>query len=267
MSGHPAIKAVAAALVTGVAMAGDGERCTKGGAIPDGGSIERTVEVPPAPSPQVITGLRVRLEGTHPWVGDLTAAVIHPSGLAVTLIDRPGIPSSGFPGPWGCGGDDFRCTLSDDAAAAIESTCSFGPPPVLSGSLRPNGPLAALVGLPPGGAWRIVVGDAVAGDAGSLALACLELSVAPDCNGNGTPDADDIGSGASSDSDGDGVPDECACRADIDGDHDVDAADLAAMLAAWGPCPACPADLDRDGEVTATDLTSLLAGWGGCGPG
>jgi hypothetical protein len=267
MSGALAIRAVAAALVTGAAVAGDGEWCGSGAAIPDGGSLERLIAVPPPAAPQVITGVRVRLEGTHPWVGDLTAAIVHPSGLAVTLIDRPGIPSNGFPGPWGCGGDDFRCTLSDEAAAAIESTCSFGPPPVLTGSLRPNGPLAALVGLPPDGVWRIVVGDAVAGDAGSLALACLELSVSPDCNGNGTPDANDIASGASVDTDGDGVPDECDCSSDIDGDGDVDAADLAAILAAWGPCSGCPADLDGDGAVAATDLTSLLAGWGDCGQG
>ncbi|UCE01914.1 MAG: NF038122 family metalloprotease [Candidatus Latescibacterota bacterium] len=33
--------------------------------------------------------------------------------------------------------------------------------------------------------------------------------VAPDCNGNGIPDVDDIANGTSADADGDGVPDEC----------------------------------------------------------
>jgi hypothetical protein len=45
----------------------------------------------------------------------------------------------------------------------------------------------------------------------------------------------------------------------------VDGADLAALLAAWGPCPAksaCPADLNGDGQVGAADLTILLASWG-----
>lgn len=266
MRGRTTIAAFLAAWCAAPALAG-AERCVDGGPIPDGGSLERTVEVPLPPSPQVITGVRVRLEGTHPWVGDLKATLIHPSGLAVTLIDRPGIPSTGFPGPWGCGGDDFRCTLADDAAGAIESTCSFGPPPVLSGSLRPNGPLAALAGLPTGGAWRLVIEDAVAGDAGSLTLACLDLDVAPDCNGNGTPDADDLASGASSDANGDGIPDECACVADLDGNGEVAAADLATVLSSWGACRGCPADLDRDGQVGSTDLTRLLAEWGACGGG
>ncbi len=50
---------------------------------------------------------------------------------------------------------------------------------------------------------------------------------------------------------------------DLDGDGDVDAADLAALLAAWGPCDGCPADLDDDGVVGASDLAALLASWTG----
>ncbi len=52
---------------------------------------------------------------------------------------------------------------------------------------------------------------------------------------------------------------------DLDGDGDVDAADLAGLLAAWGPCPptaACAADLDGDGEAGPADLAILLANWG-----
>jgi hypothetical protein len=210
------------------------EVCGTAVAIPDGGSVERVLVVPAPPAPRSIVSVRVRLEGTHPWVGDLRATLVHPSGLAVTLLDRPGLPSTGFPGPWGCGGDDFRCTLADDAPTPVESTCSFGPPPVLSGTLRPNAPLSALVGLAPEGAWRLVVDDAVAGDAGTLTLACLELTLA------------------------------AACPADLDGNAAVDAADLAAILAAWGPCAGCPADLDGDGQVAASDLTATLAAWGSC---
>jgi hypothetical protein len=56
----------------------------------------------------------------------------------------------------------------------------------------------------------------------------------------------------------------CDTSGDLDGDCAVDAADLAALLAAWGPCGkgACPADLDGDGTVGAADLTMLLANWG-----
>jgi hypothetical protein len=53
--------------------------------------------------------------------------------------------------------------------------------------------------------------------------------------------------------------------ADLDGDGDVDAADLAILLGAWGTCPDpldCPADLDGDGSVSASDLAMLLGSWG-----
>lgn len=51
---------------------------------------------------------------------------------------------------------------------------------------------------------------------------------------------------------------------DLDGDDDVDIADLVGLLQNWGPCPseACLADLDSDGFVAVNDLMLLLAGWG-----
>jgi hypothetical protein len=75
------------------------------------------------------------------------------------------------------------------------------------------------------------------------------------------------------DDDADGVGDTCDCPADIARSSStkptVDAADLAELLANWGPCPApCPADLAPpglpDGEVGAADLAILLASWGAC---
>ena len=59
---------------------------------------------------------------------------------------------------------------------------------------------------------------------------------------------------------------EC-CLADLDGDGDIGAADLATLLGSWGPCSPdqdCPADLDADGEVAAFDLAILLGSWGPC---
>ncbi len=49
---------------------------------------------------------------------------------------------------------------------------------------------------------------------------------------------------------------------DLDGDGDVDAADLAQLLGSWGPCVCCPADFDVDGTVGASDLAILLGAWG-----
>ena len=55
---------------------------------------------------------------------------------------------------------------------------------------------------------------------------------------------------------------------DIDGDGDVDLADLAGLLSCYGAClsdgrydPVC--DLDHDGCVELADLAALLAGYGG----
>ncbi len=47
--------------------------------------------------------------------------------------------------------------------------------------------------------------------------------------------------------------------ADLNGDGQVNAADLSLMLAAWGSAGA--ADLNRDGSVNGLDLTDLLAQW------
>ena len=52
---------------------------------------------------------------------------------------------------------------------------------------------------------------------------------------------------------------------DFNGDGSVNGADLAALLAQWGPCDAppasCAADLNADGQVNGADLATLLANW------
>lgn len=51
------------------------------------------------------------------------------------------------------------------------------------------------------------------------------------------------------------------CAADLDGNGDVGAADLATLLASWGTAGA---DLGGDGLTDAADLAALLASWGAC---
>jgi hypothetical protein len=63
------------------------------------------------------------------------------------------------------------------------------------------------------------------------------------------------------------VPDVPPCPADLFTDGIVNAADLGAVLTAWGPCGGpCTADIDGDGQVGASDLSLLLASWGPCAP-
>jgi hypothetical protein len=53
------------------------------------------------------------------------------------------------------------------------------------------------------------------------------------------------------------------CPADLDGNNDVGAPDLAILLGAWGNSGG-PADLDGNGSVGAPDLAVLLGEWGPC---
>jgi hypothetical protein len=59
------------------------------------------------------------------------------------------------------------------------------------------------------------------------------------------------------------VVDECV--GDLDGNGQVNGADLAILLGAWGACVGCPADMNGSGGVDGADLAILLGGWGGCG--
>ena len=54
------------------------------------------------------------------------------------------------------------------------------------------------------------------------------------------------------------------CPGDLDGDNDVDIADLAVLLAHYGETGASPndGDLDHDGDVDVADLAALLAVYG-----
>ena len=241
------------------------EWCLSPVTVPDNGTVVQTLTVSPTADVRTIIGVRVRLTVTHPWVGDLAFRLRHPSGAEVVLLDRPGMPSVGFPGPWGCGGDNIDCWLDDVAANAAESTCVLGATPVLAGTLRPTGSLASLRGLAPQGTWSLVASDGVAGDSGQITAACIEITTAPDCNGNGIADSADIAAGTSVDADLNGVPDECGCSADFDGNGAVNGADLAQLLGAWGACAACGFDLTGDGQVLGDDLAVLLSSWGACG--
>lgn len=53
------------------------------------------------------------------------------------------------------------------------------------------------------------------------------------------------------------------CGADLDEDGAVSGADLAALLASWGPTGG-RSDLDGDGSVGGADLALLLSVWGAC---
>jgi subtilisin-like proprotein convertase family protein len=210
-------------------------------AVPDGlDSALRSVVVPPTAPGTTIASVRVSVELTHPWIGDLRVVLRHPSGTEVLLVDRPGFTGAagglGFPGPWGCGGNGFDVTFGDSAIIAAEEACeTVGV--AMVGEKRPTVALATLVGLPPSGSWDLVIEDQVAGDAGTLMGFCLEITTAT----------------------------LVTCPEDLDRDGSVAGSDLAILLGLWGqPCVGCGADLTGDGQVDAADLALLLGGWGVC---
>jgi hypothetical protein len=55
-----------------------------------------------------------------------------------------------------------------------------------------------------------------------------------------------------------------SCNADLDGDEQVGATDVLALLLAWGSDPQGAPDFDRDGSVGAADLLAQIAVWGPC---
>lgn len=234
-----AVTLVAAALVGAASATASAQSvCVTGAnAIPDGaGSVSRVIDVPTPATPSVIASLTVSAVVTHPWVGDLRIVLRHPSGAEVVLLDRPGIPSIGFPGPWGCGGDGMDVLFDDSAATGAESTCETSGI-AIAGARHPAEPLAAFAGLASDGTWTLEVVDEVAGDSGSLGAVCLNIVTKR----------------------------VVACPADLDGNGAIDGADLAFILGGWGSaCSGCPEDLTGDGLIDGADLAVLLGAWGEC---
>ena len=57
----------------------------------------------------------------------------------------------------------------------------------------------------------------------------------------------------------DGIP------GDLNGDGEVNGADLGLLFASWGPCAGCPADLNGDGFVNGADVGLMLLAYGSGG--
>lgn len=114
----------------------------------------------------------------------------------------------------------------------------------------------------PDGRWLDAFTDPDAGVSTRSAL--LTWTTFDDCDGDDVPDVLEIAANPALDGNSDGRLDSCTPPnpADLNGDARIDAADLAALLNAWGT-PDASADIDRDGSVGATDLTILLNAWTG----
>ncbi|MCP3904113.1 MAG: hypothetical protein GY715_10815 [Planctomycetes bacterium] len=55
------------------------------------------------------------------------------------------------------------------------------------------------------------------------------------------------------------------CPWDLNGNGQVDFADILAVIGAWGPCPPdCPHDLNGNGNVDFADILAVIGSWGPC---
>ena len=123
----------------------------------------------------VITGMDIRLDVDHVWVGDLIVRLTNEdTGRTVTLLDRPRFPDLEF----GCEGRDVSVVIDDAAVVSCESRCAASVPAV-SGSCRPTGSLSAFYGDELAGTWSLRVIDAATDDTGALQGWCLEASTGP----------------------------------------------------------------------------------------
>ena len=113
-------------------------------------------------------------------------------------------------------------------------------------------------------------GLATDGATGPGVVRIYDLCEAPadapgDCDLNGRVDSCEIRSGTAADDDADGMLDRCErAVGDADLDGDVDGADLALVLGAWGTGPSV-FDLNGDGLVDGADLARVLANWESAG--
>ena len=127
--------------------------------------------------PGTIEDLKLQLNVTHSWVGDLGVVLTHvDTGTSVNMIDRPGVPALGT---LGCENDDIDITLSDDAASFAEDECSSSSP-AISGELKPSAALGTFDGESITGTWRVSVSDYEGGDDGELVSWCLEPTFVPE---------------------------------------------------------------------------------------
>lgn len=116
-----------------------------------------------------ILDVDVRLDITHPWVGDLDVYLISPSGTRVELFTDVG-----------AGGQDFTDTILDDEAsdAIVSGAAPF------TGRFRPEGFLSDLKSENPNGLWTLEITDDNPKDEGVLNDWALHIKT----TGVGSPD-------------------------------------------------------------------------------
>jgi len=126
-------------------------------AIPDNLPTGGAVSALGVPSGGRIDDLRVTVNVSHTFVGDLHAWLTSPAGTRVDLLEQPNFSRVDWSGP---------ITFDDGVFDSIQEIPTSGP--ALSGSYRPNERLATFAGQDRAGTWRLRIADNESGDVGTL---------------------------------------------------------------------------------------------------
>jgi subtilisin-like proprotein convertase family protein len=198
---------------------------------PAGVMLPITVDVSPNES---IASVELSLNIAHDWVGDLVVTLESPDGTTITILDRPGIPSSGFPGPFGCGGQGVEATFTDSASTPAETSCTPNQFPIIAGDLIPLMPLSVFIGEHASGQWIVKVSDESSYDSGIVLDACLTITTNIDC------------------------------APDLTGEGDLNFLDVSAFLSAFANQDPV-ADFQQDGNYNFLDVSAFLSAFSaGC---
>ncbi len=227
MNRIPATAPIATALLLITAASAIDTCTTPNTPIPDNGEQIAVPIFIAANQNEIVDSITLDLTMTHTWVGDLLIELRAPDGTTITLLDRPGIPSTGFPGPFGCGGQDIACTFTDSATTPAESICTTTASPVIAGPVVPAHQLSIFQSLPGAGNWQLLITDQSPYDAGILLEACLSVNTI-------TP-----------------------CPADLNNDAQLDFFDVSAFLDAFGNADPA-ADFTNDGDFDFFDVSAFL---------
>lgn len=156
-------------------------------AIPDSSTLgvtnaQTVTGVPGTTLGQDVQLRKVCFKINHTWVGDLVVKLIAPNGTMITLIDRPGYPSS----PSGCSGENIDMCIIQGTGNEAENICNTLP--AITGDYTAfNGTdLNAIntAGGSPNGSWQLFVSDNASGDTGTLVDWQLIFNTGPDADWN-----------------------------------------------------------------------------------
>ncbi|MBX3375659.1 MAG: proprotein convertase P-domain-containing protein [Phycisphaeraceae bacterium] len=121
----------------------------------------------------------------HPYQGDLRATLRHvPTGIDVTMVDRPGVPQT----PFGFPNDNYGASVTNLFVSLDDAPTVYDLPVVgmdnVAGPWKSEGVLNTFAGMAAQGNWQLRVEDCAAGETGSIAAFTLIVAAAPTCYAN-----------------------------------------------------------------------------------